>query len=224
MPRDDQARYVDVLCFSKRDTDNHHINESDTHSAVLPVAMETDAVKEEEDVEKQEEAEEDEEAEKEEEDADSNASEEDPKYPTSDTAGINNDDSLNARDLEEDLDISALEATTSAHDDWLHRGPFLFDMDFHTYMRFTVRRPRPKDQKVCDVDRAQHCFFFDEHYALSTSHWQQLITDGNAKLVVMEALKCPLPTLNNGEDNAVFKSLIGTLIKCPGPGHCADPL
>ena len=28
----------------------------------------------------------------------------------------------------------------------------------------------------------------------------------------------------NGEDNAVFKSLIGTLIKCPGPGHCADPL
>ena len=40
----------------------------------------------------------------------------------------------------------------------------------------------------------------------------------------MEALKCPLPSLNNGEDNAVFKSLIGTLIKCPGPGHCADPL
>ena len=224
MPRDDQARYVDVLCFSKRDTDNHHINESDTHSAVLPVAMETDAVKEEEDVEKQEEAEEDEEAEKEEEDADSNASEEDPKYPTSDTAGINNDDSLDARDLEEDLDISALEATTSAHDDWLHRGPFLFDMDFHTYMRFTVRRLRPKEQKVCDVDRAQHCFFFDEHYALSTSHWQQLITDGHSKLVVMEALKCSLPTLNNGEDNAVFKSLIGTLIKCPGKGHCADPL
>ena len=27
-----------------------------------------------------------------------------------------------------------------------------------------------------------------------------------------------------GEDNAVVKSLIGTLIKCPGPGHCADPL
>lgn len=51
-----------------------------------------------------------------------------------------------------------------------------------------------------------------------------MVTDGNARLVVMEALKCPLPSLNNGEDNAVFKSLIGTLIKCPGPGHCADPL
>ena len=40
----------------------------------------------------------------------------------------------------------------------------------------------------------------------------------------MEALRCPLPSVNNGEDNALFKSLIGTLIKCPGPGHCADPL
>ena len=40
----------------------------------------------------------------------------------------------------------------------------------------------------------------------------------------MEALRCPLPNVNNGEDNALFKSLIGTLLKCPGPGHCADPL
>ena len=74
------------------------------------------------------------------------------------------------------------------------------------------------------VERADHCFLFDSHYALANSHWQQLVTDGVSKLVVMEALKCPLPSVNNGEDNAVFKSLIGTLIKCPGPGHCADPL
>ena len=135
---------------------------------------------------------------------------------------IENNDALQS--FEEDLDITALEATTSAHDDWLHRGPFLFDMDFYTYMRFTVRKPRPKNIQVFDVDRSEHCFLFDSHYALSASHWQQLITEGHAKLVVMEALKCPLPSLNNGEDNAVFKSLIGTLIKCPGPGHCANPL
>ena len=91
-------------------------------------------------------------------------------------------------------------------------------------MRFTVRKSRPKHHKVSGVDRAEHCFLFDSHYALAASHWQQLVTEGHAKLVVMEALKCPLPSLNNGEDNAVFKSLIGTLIKCPGPGHCADPL
>ena len=97
-------------------------------------------------------------------------------------------------------------------------------MDFHTYIRFSVRKPRPKDFKVSDADRAEHIFLFDSHYALAASHWQQLLTDGHAKLVVTEALKCPLPSLNNGEDNAVFKSLLGTLIKCPGPGHCADPL
>ena len=40
----------------------------------------------------------------------------------------------------------------------------------------------------------------------------------------MEVLKYPSPSLNNSEDNAVFKSLIGPLIRCPGQGHCADPL
>ena len=41
---------------------------------------------------------------------------------------------------------------------------------------------------------------------------------------VLEALKCPSPATNNGEDNAVFKSLLATLLKCPGRGHCSDPL
>jgi len=125
---------------------------------------------------------------------------------------------------EETFDISSFEATTSAHDDWLHRGPFLFDMDFHTYMRFTVRKPRPKNVQISDADRVEHVFLFDSHYALSASHWQELQTIGCCRLVVMEALRCPPPSLNNGEDNAVFKSLIGTLIKCPGAGRCADPL
>ena len=89
---------------------------------------------------------------------------------------------------------------------------------------FTVRRPRPKDLKVSDADRAEQIFLFDSYYALAVPHWQLLITGGRAKLVVMEALKCSLPSLSNGEDNAVFKSLIGTLMRCPGPGHCADPL
>ena len=71
----------------------------------------------------------------------------------------------------DDLEISALEATTSAHDDWLHRGSFLFDMDFHTYIRFTVRRPRPKELKISNLNCAEHVFVFDFV----------------AKLVVMEA-------------------------------------
>ena len=133
-------------------------------------------------------------------------------------------DGADAEDLEGDLNVTAMEATTSAHDDWLHRGPFLFDVDFHTYMRFVERKPRSRTQKVTDVDRIEHCFLFDSHYALAGSYWQHWVTEGKSRLVVMEALKCPLPNLNKGEDNAVFKSLIGTLMKCPGPGRCADPL
>ena len=55
MPCDDQARHVDVLCFSKPDTDkavvpvDHLINESDIHSAVRPVALEADVESEKED-------------------------------------------------------------------------------------------------------------------------------------------------------------------------------
>ena len=60
---------------------------------------------------------------------------------------------------------------------------------------------------------------------LASSTVQVLKTNGEANtLVLLEALKCPQPNTNNGEDNAVFKSLIGTLIRCPGRGHCADPL
>ena len=72
---------------------------------------------------------------------------------------------------QDDLDITAFEETTSAHDDWLHRGPFLFDMHFHTYMRFTVRKIRPKQLTATDADRAEHFFLFDAHYALAESHW-----------------------------------------------------
>ena len=87
-----------------------------------------------------------------------------------------------AEPFEDGLDITALEATTSAHDDWLHRGPFLFDLDFHTYIRYTLRKPRPNDLRITDADRVEHVFLFDSHYALAASHWQQLITQGQATL------------------------------------------
>jgi hypothetical protein len=248
MACDDQARHVDVLCFTDRSAlpSDHQADVADTDSAVLPVALEAEAENNSAVQPVALEAE----AENKEEDASSTCSEEDNilhdtgkdietdsvRFPgeSSGVADINNDGSQQASEtldngadveaLEEELDITVFEATTSVHDDWLHRGSLLFDMDFHTYVRFTVRKPLPKLHQVSDVDRAEHCFLFDSHYALAKTHWQQLVTDGHAKLVVMEALKCPLPRLNNGEDNAVFKSLIGTLIKCPGPGHCADPL
>ena len=54
MQCDDQARHVDVLCFSKPDAEkavlpvDHHINEYDTHSAVQLVALEADIENEDE--------------------------------------------------------------------------------------------------------------------------------------------------------------------------------
>ena len=129
-----------------------------------------------------------------------------------------------ASDEDETLIAGSFEVTTSAHDDWLHRGLFLFDFDFHTYMRYVRRKPCSARMKVTDIERAEDIFLFDSHYALAKSHCQELKTDGQCTLVVLEALKCPSPAVNNGEDNAVFKSLLGTLIKCQGPGHCADPL
>ena len=56
MPCDDQARHVDVLCFTKSDTGkavppvDHHTDQSDTDRAVGSVALETDAKNDEEDI------------------------------------------------------------------------------------------------------------------------------------------------------------------------------
>jgi hypothetical protein len=215
-PCDEHDRHVDVLCFTMFEQDravqqvDHHAAESDLAESV---ARDTRSHSEQAESVMSE---------------TNSAAQPDGKannqsynsLPISETV----DDGAKAEPLEENLEISALETTTSPHDDWLHRGPFLFDMDFHTYIRFTVRKPRPKQLEIFDADRTDHVFLFDSHYALAASHWQHLDTHGRNKLVVMEALKCPQSSLNNGEDNAVFKSLIGTLLKCPGPGHCADPL
>ena len=63
------------------------------------------------------------------------------------------------------LQMKTLRPTTSAHDDWLHRGPYLHDMAFHTYVEYCdrVRLPRkaPADEQL---------FVFEPHYALSKSY------------------------------------------------------
>ena len=113
------------------------------------------------------------------------------------------DDGVKAEAFEEGLEIKALEATTSIHDDWLHRGPFLFDMDFHTYLRFTVRMPRPKKSRLL-MQRALSTSFFSN----LTTHLQHRI--GNSwslrarKACRHGGVKWPSPILNKGEDDAVF--------------------
>ena len=190
MPFDAQARHVDVLCFTEADSSSavqpvdHPANESDIEGAVQPVAVETDTNNNDDDVRSHSSEEINildysvppEDAHTDRLETHSAAQ----PVQSKSTADIKNedeqqaskhlDDAANAEAFEEDLNITALDATTSAHDDWLHRGNFLWPMDFHTYIRFTLRKPRPKEHKVSDTDRAEHCFLFDSHYALALSH------------------------------------------------------
>jgi hypothetical protein len=133
-------------------------------------------------------------------------------------AGENLDDHMDA------IEITALTNTTSVYDDWLHRGPFLADLDLHTYVAYVLRSPRPVKARLADTQRIEHVFAFDDHYELAKSHWQLLKTHGQHTLPMLEALRCPPPDMNNGEDNAVYKTLVGTLLACPGQSRCNDPL
>ena len=127
-------------------------------------------------------------------------------------------------DLEDTITITTLTNTTSLHDDWLHRGPFLVDLDLHTYVAHVIRSPRPVKARLDDAQRIEHVFAFDDHYELAKSHWQELKTNGRCVLPMLEALRCPPPDLNKGEDNAVYKTLLGTLVACQGKSRCNDPL
>ena len=133
-------------------------------------------------------------------------------------------------ELEEEVHIEevprtrGLTNTTSAHDDWLHRGPFLHDLDLHTYVRHVHRTPRPRKTRNEERRRRVPLFLFDSHYVLAQQYVQELDVQGQCKVVVLEALKCPSPELNDGEDNSSFKSVLGTLLTCPGRGHCNNPL
>ena len=172
MPDDDHARPVDVLCFSKASSHKAHVDAEADIQCQDP--CNEDASSEENDIFN------DNEEPEELDDNDLAMQSGDPPAPASETdmpstaaataqpseamaaasaplALDENEDVMGpggeAEAPEEDLDITALDATTSAHDDWLHRGPYLFDMDFYTYMRYTVRKPLAKEQKVTDVTK-----------------------------------------------------------------------
>ena len=61
------------------------------------------------------------------------------------------------------LETAEIHATTSRHDDWLHRGSLLADLPWLVYM-MRVQRVRKPTQADADYNQL---FFFDEHYPLS---------------------------------------------------------
>ena len=160
---DEQAKHVDMLCFTKAASPVEFLaDESGNNRTVRPVALEADPESNEANVSSNtSEVDNILKYGGESEDANADRTDTDSVQPAQlhvgevDTDGdvqlvesqagvaIHNEDaqqtletldtSAKAEAFEENLDIAALGARTSAHDDWLHGGAFVFDMDFHTY-------------------------------------------------------------------------------------------
>ena len=106
-------------------------------------------------------------------------------------------------------------ATASTYDDWLHRGFFLQDMDFHCYVAHVEVVSRSSGQ-------LGQCFVFDEHYIKSKTYWQRLAQHIAVPRVI--GATCPRLDVDEGEENARYKLALFGLTRCPGRGACADPV
>ena len=106
-------------------------------------------------------------------------------------------------------------ATASTYDDWLHRGFFLQDMDFHCYVAHVEVTSRSSGQ-------LGQCFLFDEHYMKSKTYWQRLAQ--HIAVPRMIGATCPRLDVDEGEENARYKLALFGMTRCPGRGACADPV
>ena len=114
--------------------------------------------------------------------------------------------------------------TISLRDDWLHRGDALQDMDLQTYAEYIERWPKPIRGQSLTQGRLGRIFAFDPHYKLAQGHMQVLVLAQRRKIARFNIAKCEKENVNEGEENAQFKAMHCTLLRCPGPGSCTDPL
>ena len=116
------------------------------------------------------------------------------------------------------------QVTISLRDDWLHRGDALQDMDLQTYAEYIQRRAKPVcGQDIAKVLRRQ-VFAFDPHYKLAQGYMQVLMPGNQRGVARFNMANCEKENVNEGEENAQFKAMHCTLLRCPGVGLCADPL
>ena len=113
--------------------------------------------------------------------------------------------------------MKTLRETTSTHADWLHRGPYLYDLPFHTYAEY-VDRVRIHGQCPSDTQ----LFRFEPHYALSGSYCQMIHTP--ARIPVLEALRFLPPGEGTAEENALYKHIVGSFTRCTCSGACSGPM
>ena len=76
------------------------------------------------------------------------------------------DEDKNHRNSDEHCNLESVRfnATTTRHDDWLHRGSLLADLPWLVYM-MRVQRVRKPTQADADLSEL---FFFDDHYPMAT--------------------------------------------------------
>ena len=91
-------------------------------------------------------------------------------HDESDADQANSRDDAHHAAVEYQVQAIECRATSSRHDDWLHRGPFLADLPWHAYMMRVQRARKPSEP---GADYSQY-FFFDTHYSLSALYCQEL--------------------------------------------------
>lgn len=116
------------------------------------------------------------------------------------------------------------QVTMSLRDDWLHRGDALQDMDLQTYAEYIERRRKPIRGDDCAKVLRDRIFAFDPHHKLAPGYMQMLLPANRRKIARFNMARSERDNVNEGEENAQFKAMHCTLLRCPGPGSCADPL
>jgi hypothetical protein len=125
-----------------------------------------------------------------------------------------------AKQPEYTVQATECRVTSTRHDDWLHRGPFLADLPWHVYMR-RVQRTRKPSKTNADYSQI---FFFDRHYALSSLYCQEIRYAQTTTIPRLVGSVCPPEEEDDGEPHAAYKLMLFSRARCPGPEHCADPL
>ena len=112
----------------------------------------------------------------------------------------------------------SLRVTTSRHDDWLHRGPFLQGLSLQLYVAYIDRVPKPRQSS-----QPSAYFFFEPHYCIATQYVQCL---RNRPVIPRHCgIAMPKAERRDGEDLAAYKLMLcNTHLSCKEAGSCADPM
>ena len=121
--------------------------------------------------------------------------------------------------------VQLFQVTVSVRDDWLHRGPALYDMDLNTYVSHVEREEKPLFDAATSAPlrNAGLLIPFEAHYKLAGNYAQRVKLRATV-ITRYVGPNCERETVNEGEENAAYKAFHCSLLRCPGPGQCADPL